>query len=150
MRYFSTNAVVLIAAAFFVGCLEFGEDVELVTPNVTARELAEVSQRTGIQFPEGTTGLGYLFLGSGIDDALAIKVSIPLDQKEAFLKNELFQSGNKSKPSIQIGKGQPSWQLNVLSERQDHTKDLPKGKYVECTLGLEEGNWVAYITWIST
>jgi hypothetical protein len=39
---------------------------------------------------------------------------------------------------------------NVLSERQDHTKDLSKGKYVECTLGLEEGNWVAYITWIST
>jgi hypothetical protein len=34
----------LTAAAFFVGCLEFGEDVELVTMNVTARELAEVSQ----------------------------------------------------------------------------------------------------------
>ena len=76
MRHFSTNAVVLIAAAFFVGCLEFGEDVKFVTPNVTARELAEVSQRTGIQFPERTTGLGYLFLGSRIDDALAIKVSI--------------------------------------------------------------------------
>ena len=66
----------LIAAAFFVRCLECGEDVELVTMNVTVRELAEVSQRTGIRFPEGTTGLGYLFLGSGIDDALAIKVSI--------------------------------------------------------------------------
>ena len=66
----------MTAAAFFVGCLEFGEDVELVTMNVTVRELAEVSQRTGIQFSEAKIGLGYLFLGSGIDDALAIKVSI--------------------------------------------------------------------------
>ena len=44
--------------------------------NVTAKELAEVSQRTGIQFSEAKIGLGDLFLGSGIDDALAIKVSI--------------------------------------------------------------------------
>ena len=47
----------------FLGCsLDFlGEDVNLVTPNITSKELEIVSQRTGIIFPEGTTGLGYFF-----------------------------------------------------------------------------------------
>lgn len=60
--------------------------MKLGAPDVTARELAKVSQGTGIQFPEGKAGLGYVFLGSGIDDALAIKVSIPELKKADFLK----------------------------------------------------------------
>jgi len=44
-----------------LGCsLDFlGEDVNLVTPNITSKELEIVSQRTRIIFPEGSTGLGY-------------------------------------------------------------------------------------------
>lgn len=132
------------------GCLEFGDDVTLVAPNVTAKELAEVTGLSGLVFPEGAVGLGYYFLGSGIDDALALKVSIPEEKKFDFMKNDLFQTGDKSKPSIQIGKGQPWWKLKDLKERADRTKSLAQGKYVECSLGKEEGSWIAYISWMST
>jgi len=142
--------ITAIATILLAGCLEFGDDVTLVAPNVTAKELAEVTGLTGLVFPEGTVGLGYFFLGSGIDDALALKVSIPEEKKFDFMKNDLFQTGDKSKPSIQIGKGQPWWELKDLKEREDLTKSLPQGKYVECSLGKEEGRWVAYISWMST
>ena len=75
--------------------LKFGDDIELIAPNVTSKEMAEVIQRTGIQFPVRATGLGYVFFGSGIVDALAIKVLIPEEKKSDFLKNDLFQSGEK-------------------------------------------------------
>jgi len=80
--------------------LKFGDDIELIAPKVTAKEMVEVTQHTGIQFPIGTTGLGYVFFGSGIDDSLAIKVLIPNEKKSDFLKNDLFQSGEKNKPSF--------------------------------------------------
>jgi hypothetical protein len=131
-------------------CLEFGNDLDLSGAEVTDKELAKVTRRTGIDFPDGTVGLGYYFLGSGIDDALAIKVSIPEGKRGAFRKNELFETGDDSKASIQIGRDRPWWKLGGLTERTDRKMDLPKGKYVECTLGREDGKWVAYVSWMST
>ncbi|MDP6083405.1 MAG: hypothetical protein QGI37_06425 [Verrucomicrobiota bacterium] len=146
--------LILIAIATALpgaGCeLKFGDDIELVAPNVTAKELAEVTQRTGIQFPVEATGLGYVFFGSGIDDSLAIKVLIPDEKKSDFLKNDLFQSGEKNKPSVQIGSNQSWWNLKELKDRVDRTKSLTKGRYVECSFGKAEGKWVAYISWMSS
>ena len=127
--------------------LKFGDDIELTAPKVTAKEIVEVTQRTEIQFPIGTTGLGYVFFGSGIDDSLAIKVLIPNEKKSDFLKNDLFQSGEKNKPSFQIGSNQSWWNLKELKDR---TKSLPKGRYVECSFGKAEEKWIAYISWWST
>ena len=119
---------------FFCGCLEFGDDIRLVAPDVTDKELNEVTQRNGIRFPLGTTGLAYLYLGSGIDDALAIKVAIPEENKVAFLENEIFKTGSKTKPSLslQIGRSEPWWKLDDLTERVDRSKQLPKGHYLAC------------------
>jgi|TARA_B110000196_G_scaffold313805_1_gene321018 hypothetical protein len=79
--------IVVASALLGTGCeLKFGDDNELIAPNVTSKEMAEVTQRTGIQFPVGATGLGYVFFGSGIDDALAIKVLIPEEKKSDFPK----------------------------------------------------------------
>ena len=143
--------IVVATALLGAGCeLKFGDDIELIAPNVTSKEMTEVTERTGIQFPIGTTGLGYVFFGSGIDDALAIKVLIPEEKKSDFLKNNLFQSGKKNKPSPQIGSNQSWWNLKELKDREDRTKSLPKGRYVECSFGKAEGKWVAYISWIST
>ena len=111
-------------------CLDFGDDIQLVAPNVTVDELAEVTQRAGIQFPAGTIGLGYVFLGSGIDDALAIKASIPAASKAEFLDNELFQDKREASASIQIGKGQSWWSPGDVAERKDYNKDLPQGRHV--------------------
>ena len=143
--------IVVASTLLRAGCeLKFGDDIELIAPNVTAREMAEVTQRTGIQFPVGATGLRYVFFGSGIDDALAIKVLIPEEKKSDFLKNNLFQSGKKNKPSVQIVSNQSWWNLKELKDREDRTKSLPKGRYIECSFGKAEGKWVAYISWMST
>ena len=61
MNNFSKIVATLVVSTFFYGCLDFGEDVNIVAPNVTSKELEIVSQRTGIIFSEGTTGLGYFF-----------------------------------------------------------------------------------------
>jgi hypothetical protein len=133
-----------------VGCLNFGDDVELVGAEITGKEMIQVTELTGLTFPNGTKSIGYYFMGSGIDDALSIKVSIPEGTKDEFLKNEIFQNGNNSEASIQIGRSRSWWKLDELKDRIDGSSQLPKGRYAECTLGKEEGGWVAYISWMST
>ena len=130
-------------------CLAFGEDLELSGAEVTEKELAEVTRRTGIKFPKGAIGLGYLFQGSGIDDALALKASIPDGERLDFMKNEIFEKGDKSKCSIQIARDRAWWKLDELKERVDRKMDLPKGKFVECALGRENGR-PTYLSWMST
>ena len=141
---------ICLFSLLLVGCLNFGDDVELVGSEITGKEMIQVSELTGLTFPNGTKSIGYYFQGSGIDDALSIKVSIPEGTKDEFLKNEIFQNGNNSKASIQIGRSRSWWKLDELKDRIDGSSQLPKGRYAECTLGIEEGNWVAYISWMST
>ena len=131
-------------------CLDFGKDIDLSEAEVTDKELAEVTHRTGIEFPKGTVGLEYFFLGSGIDDALALKASISENERLNFIKNEMFEKGDKTKASIQIGRDKPCWKLDELKERVDRKMDLPVGKYVECALGKENGKWTVYVSWTST
>ncbi len=131
-------------------CLDFGKDIDLSEAEVTDKELAEVTHRTGIEFPKGTVGLEYFFLGSGIDDALALKASISENERLNFIKNEMFEKGDKTKASIQIGRDKPCWKLDELKERVDRKMDLPVGKYVECALGKENGKWTVYLSWTST
>jgi len=142
--------VVLIILLLSSGCLDFGDDIRLTAPHATANELTEVTKRTGIQFPAGTTGLGYFYRGSGIDDALAIKVAIPDAGMNAFLGNDLFHDEYEGSSRIQVGKGQFWWSPGDLMERKDYNKDLPQGRCAECSLGREKGQWVVSISWIST
>jgi hypothetical protein len=141
---------ICLFSLLLVGCLNFGDDVELVGAEITGKEMIQVTELTGLTFPNGTKSIGYYFMGSGIDDALSIKVSIPEGTKDEFLKNEIFQNGNNSEASIQIGRSRSWWKLDELKDRIDGSSQLPKGRYAECTLGIEEGGWVAYISWMST
>ncbi|MDA0725170.1 MAG: hypothetical protein O3A82_02795 [Verrucomicrobia bacterium] len=141
---------ILLFSLCLSSCLEFGNDIEMTGAEITDEELTEVTRRTGIDFPEGAVGLGYYFQGSGIDDALALKALIPNDKILDFLKNDILEKGDKSKASIQIGRDKPWWNLDELKERVDRKMQLPKGKYVECTLGKENGKWTVYVSWMST
>lgn len=149
----STRVFISILAVSILpltGCLNFGEDREVLAPDVTAQHLQQVSSLTGIRFPEGSTGLAFYYLGSGIDDALAAKVAIPADRRDAFLENAIFQNGKSETPSIQIGKPKAWWRIELLTNRADRALELPHGCYVECTLGIEDGKSVVYISWMST
>ncbi len=143
-------AVLAAGLCAFTGCLKYGDDTEVLAPNVTTQHLLQVSSLTGIRFPDGSTGLAYYYLGSGIDDALAAKVAIPADKKDAFLQNEIFQKGSTNAPNVQIGKPKAWWKIDALTDRTDRTLGLPKARFVECTLGVEDGKMVVYISWIST
>jgi hypothetical protein len=140
----------LLLCSCLVGCLDFGTDTEVLAPKVTSKHLDHVSSLTGIQFPEGAAGLAYYYAGSGIDDGLAAKVVIPDDKKEIFLQNMIFRNGSTNTPNVQIGRSKPWWKIEALTNRTDRTLELPGARFVECTLGIEEGKLVVYISWIST
>ena len=144
------QAIVSLLCLCLSSCLDFGDDLELLAPEVTDKELAEVTLRTGIKFPEGTVGLGYYFQGSGIDDALTLKASIPDGERLDVLKNEIFEKGDKSKCSIQIGRDRAWWKLDQLKERVDRKMDLSKGRFVACALWKENGKWTFHLSWTST
>ena len=144
------QAIIPILCLSLGSCLEFGNDIELSGAEVTDKELAEVTRRTVIEFPKGTVGLECFFLGSEIDDTLALKASITEDERLDFLKNEIFEKGDKTKASLQIGRDKPWWKLNELKDRVDRKMDLPIGQFVECALGKENSKWIVYVSWMST
>jgi hypothetical protein len=144
------QAIVSFLCLCLGSCLDFGDDLELSGAEVSDKDLSEVTRRTGIDFPEGTIGLGYLFLGSGIDDALALKATIPDEKRMDFLKNEIFEKGDNSKCSLQIGRDRAWWKLDELKDRVDRKMNLPEGRFVECALGKENGKWTVYLSWMST
>lgn len=136
--------------ATMVGCLEFGSDTEVLEPHVTAQHLQQITSMTGVVFPAGARGAAYLYMGSGIDDALAAKIIIPQDRRAEFLTNVVFEQGDDEVPHIRIGSGRPWWKLDQITDRVDRTLDLPNAEYLECTLGTEDGQTVVYISWMST
>ena len=143
--YFMVLSFVL--SLFFSSCFPFGNDIELVGTEITGKEINYVSELTGLTFPNGTEPVGYYFLGSGIDRSLVLKVMISDDQREKFLKNEIFEKGNDTKSNHTIAKQQEWWKVDELTERIDRKMELPKVKYLECTVGLEDGKTHVYVTW---
>ena len=139
--------LIYLLPLLMLGCLNFGDDIELVGTEITGKEINYVSELTGLTFPNGTEPVGYYFLGSGIDRSLVLKVIIPEDQKDEFLKNEIFVKGNDAKSDHTIAKQQDWWKVDELTERMDRKLELPKVKYVECTVGRENGKINVYVTW---
>jgi len=150
MRTRVFNLLLAVGFLSLIGCVKFGDDTELLAPNVTTQHLQQVSSLTGIVFPDGSTGLAYYYHGSGIDDALAAKVVIPRDKKDIFLQNEVFHKGRTNAPNVQIGKPKTWWRIDTLTDRIDRTLELPQGRFVECTLGVEDRDLVVYVSWMST
>ncbi|MFC2133765.1 hypothetical protein ACFLTH_04040 [Bacteroidota bacterium] len=143
------NMIVWSFILLLAGCLRFGEDVELSGEDVNSDILAKVTKLTGVVFPEGTKGKNYLYFGSGIDDALAIKVSIPKEKKEEFLMNEIFKLGMNEEPYIQLGKENDWWKLESLADPVHTLYSFPNGNGIECSVGEESGETIVYLTWIT-
>ena len=133
------------------GCdLKFGNDIELSGASFDGAKLTEISAVTGIRFPATSEGLEYLYLGSGIDDALGAKIRIPDEKAAEFLKNALFEEGEETKSSIQIGRGQPWWKPGQLTERMDRSKDLPNNQFLAVTCGREGPHFIGYLSWMTS
>ena len=131
------------------GCLDFGKDVDLSGKKVDNAVLINVTRLTGVAFPNGTVGKEYIYFGSGIDDALAIKVSIPKDKKEEFFKNTIFVSGRVEEPYIHLGEGKSWWKVKSLTAPVHTIYDFPNGNMIECSVGEESGETIVYLSWIT-
>ena len=142
-------ALSVIAAYMLYGCLNFGNDVELSGEEINDEVITKVTSLTGVVFPEGSKGMNYLYYGSGIDDALSIKVSIPPSKKDEFLNNTIFTSGENKEPYIHIGKEKAWWNLDSINDPVYTIYNFPNGNMIECTVGKEDGETIAYLTWIT-
>ncbi len=129
------------------GCLDFGEDVELSGKDVNATILAKVTKLTNVVFPNGTKGENYIYFGSGIDPALVIKVSIPKDKKDEFLKNTIFVLGKNKESFIHFGKDKSWWKAESLIDPVHTIYNCPNGDAIECSVGEESGVTVVYLSW---
>jgi hypothetical protein len=142
-------ALLVIISYMLYECLKFGNDVELSGQEVNDEILAKVTRLTGVIFPEGTEGRNYLYYGSGIDDALSIKVFIPAEKEEEFLENTIFSEGENKESYIHLGKEKNWWKLDSLTDPTYTIYNYPNGNMIECTMGEENGKTVVYMSWIT-
>jgi hypothetical protein len=134
--------VAMVAGYFYIRSQAM---IDSVYPSVTAVQLADIEERTGITFPEGTVGLGYSFdHWTCIDPSMEAKVRIPAHRLDEFRKNKLLtpktDRGNVS------GIFPPWWkpdQLVQIAAGEYHTDSA----YVQWTLGTESEDHVLYIFW---
>jgi len=67
-----------------------------------------------------------------------------------FLENVLFDEREETKPSIQIGEGQPWWKPGQLTERMDRSKDLPNNQSLAVICGREGPHFIVYLSWMTS
>jgi len=145
---FQTLFVILLLP--LAGCLEFGDDIELEGEQVDTSVIAEAERITGIDFPEGTEGLNYFFLGSGIDDALWLKVIIPEDKKAELLQNQVFEH-EVNQPNHNMTLDKSWWSIKTLDASTSYSIEINNGTdFLGCTIGTERGKLIVYIHWFST
>ena len=125
----------------------FGNDVELFGGKIPGEEINYVSDLTGLTFPDGTEPVENYFFGSEIDRSLAFKVAIPEAKREAFIRNEIFENGNHVKSDKHFTNKQDWRKVDELTERIHRNLGLPNVKFVECTVGRENGKTHVYVSW---
>lgn len=143
------NLLLIFLVVMLTGCLNFGEDIELSGKEMDSSVLTSVTKLTGVNFPGGTVGKEYIYFGSGIDNALAIKVSIPRDKKDEFLKNTIFTEGRSKEPYVQLGKRKSWWKVQKLTNPIHTIYDFPNGGMIECSVGEESNEIIVYLSWIT-
>jgi hypothetical protein len=144
------RTTILISLLVLVGCLEFGDDVELSGDEVDASVIAEVERITGVNFPEGTEGLNYFFLGSGVDDALWLKVIIPQEKRTELLKNQIF-AHELDEPNHNMTLDRDWWSIQTLNDQTSYSTKINGGTdFLGCTIGTESGRLILYLHWFST
>ena len=139
--------VVLLALG---GCLQFGSDDEYSGAAVDAGILTFVSQTTGIHFPHGTEGLEYVYRGSGIDDALYLKVAIPEGKKDEFLKNPIFQQENDNPKLSNMTLDKAWWEPSSLKDPLHKDMTINGNEFLGCSVGEAGGQLIAYVHWFDT
>ena len=131
------------------GCLQFGNDIELKGDQIEPATLEQITATTGVSFPEGTIGMNYFFQGSGIDDALWFKASIPTEKKDEFLKNEIF-SHKDEQPNHNMTSDMDWWKIDELKEASNYSSTINTNEFLGCSIGSESNEVIVCLLWFST
>ncbi len=140
----------VLSLALLAGCLEFGDDTELQGNQIDDANLKRITEITGVTFPAGTIGKNYFYQGSGIDDAMWFKASIPLEEKSEFLKNVVFSEVDDA-PNHNMTLDRDWWKIDTLKEVSHYSTTINQNTdFLGCSIGLESGEVTFYLLWFST
>lgn len=78
---------------------------------------------------------------------VATKFELPDQNREDLMQNAIFRVGIERAPHYELGSQTYWWRRNRLKSRIDRVQYLPSGTYVECSIGLEDGVTVVYVSW---
>lgn len=120
---------------------------ELVGDQLTTDHVSLVTQHTLIVFPPAARLVGLCHQHPVITSHVATKFELPESSRESFLQNAIFHVGIERPPHYQLGSSTSWWQRDRLEERIDRVQYLPSGTYVECSVGIEDGHAVVYVSW---
>lgn len=112
-----------------------------------ARHLPLVSRCTGLSFPPGAGLVGLCHERASLESRVAAKFVMPESDREAFLLNRIFTEGIDRPPHYELGSRTTWWHRGRLQARVDRVQYQPAGTYVECSLGIEGGQTVVYVSW---
>lgn len=143
------NLSLIFLISMLMGCMNYGENIELSGKEVDSNILSKVSKLTEVLFPEGAVGKKYVYFGEGLDDSLAIKVSIPRNKKDEFLKNTIFTNGKNELPHVPLLDSKSWWDVQSLTDPVHTGYDFPNGNRIECSIGEEFDQTTIYLHWIT-
>ena len=132
------------------GCLDFGDDIEIKNGQIDQSNLDQITQITGIIFPAETRGKHFFYSGSGVDDSLWLKASIPKEKKAEFLKNEIFTHRDE-KLNYSMKLDRDWWQIKNLNAPSHYSTEINQNAdFLGCSIGTESEEVTIYLHWFST
>lgn len=141
---------ILIFTLCLTGCLDFGDDIKLSGSDIDDKVISDISRLTDVVFPEGIIGIEYIYYGSGIDDALILKASIPYDKREEFCENDFFKNGkDESHYGSYLAHNEAWYKVDELKNSEYRGYMFPNGNLIDCHIGEESGLIVIYFSWIT-
>lgn len=137
-------ACAVVSSFLITSCLKFGEDLEFLEPNVTAKHLEVIEKRTGIDLPLGSVGMALYSNATGIDPWMLAKIQIPSDKADALLASKPFQGSKPGHSTVVSGFDRPWWTPDQMNEPS--TGDIKlSNALVNWTLGQEGKKHMLYI-----
>jgi hypothetical protein len=112
-----------------------------------ASHLPLVSRCTGLLFPPGARLVGLCHERPSLESRVATKFVMPECDREAFLLNRIFTEGIDRPSHYELGSRTVWWLRGRMQARVDRVQYLSAGTYVECSLGIEDGQTVVYVSW---
>ncbi len=139
-------------ALIIVGIILFWFTPNAVVPEISRSQLTGehvdlVTQHTSIVFPAAARLVGLCHADNSLASHVAAKFEIPDSCREIFLQNSIFHKGRERSPHYELGSSTAWWRRNKLLSRIDRVQYLPSGTYIECCVGIEKVQTVAYVSW---